>query len=510
MSTKGFSSLREVTRIVGLFGLFAVLLAVVTSKHEMYLDEVQPWLWVRYAPHLLPVIQHLRYESHPALWVVLLFAASRISSNVIAMQCVNFLLAICAAWAILSTRSLPMILRVLLIFGVSFFYTTGVLARDYMLATLLLICSARCLLAQPQRQWLAMLLLGLAINSHFLAIPVAASIFIWLYVISPDMSLASVKAKVRGRSFWVALLLEAIALVACYFTVRPAKDMSMRLGSYGGGVFDYLVLGVGRIWHYYLPINIDAGSSLRNSNLAPVAYVDLIVTILLWTVALAVLPGRRSRYFMMTSSVLWTAAAVTTVRVPLATHASFVIVSFIIALMVNGPQDRTGSWIPSYAAQPVLIILLSAQVLICAEFCINEWNKPFSAGKSVAEWLQRKGLAAHPLVVQPELPAPSVLAYTGIPTVYFPACRCSRPFVLYSVGWDSERSVTYEELQSLRSSTGKSAVVLSEWQISDADQKRLGLHLAFVSAKGWAFDNEDVFVYDAMDEDVAVTSKANQ
>jgi hypothetical protein len=510
VSNRDAFSFRERVRIFGFLGLFAVLLALVTSKHEMYLDEVQPWLWVRYAPHLLPAIEHLRYESHPGLWVVLLFAASRISSNVIVMQCVNFLLATTAAWVILSTRSLPIAIRVLIIFGVSFFYTTGVLARDYMLAALLLIAATRCLLAQPQRQWLAMLLLALAINAHFLAIPVAASIFMWFYMFSPEMNLASFKAKVKGRGFRIALSLEAIALIACYFTVRPAKDMSMRLGSYGGSAFDYLVLGVGRIWHYYLPLNIDAGASIPTSTLPAVAYADVLVTMLLWFVALSVLPGKRSRYFMITASVLWTAAAIATVHVPLATHASFVIVCYIIALLVNRPEDRTGSWLPSHAAQPVLIVLLSAQVLICAEFCVNEWYKPFSAGKSVAEWLEQERLTAHPLVVQPELPAPVVMAYTGIPTVYFPACRCSRSFVLYSRGWDSDRSVTHEELQSLQSDTGKSPVVLSEWQISDDDQRQLGLHLAFISAKGWAFNNEDVFVYDSIVEPAAHASEAKR
>jgi hypothetical protein len=497
VSTRKAYSFRELAGIFGFLSLFAVLLALITSKHEMYLDEVQPWLWVRSAHSLLPPVQHLRYESHPALWVVLLYVASRISSAVVAMQCVNFLLAVVTAWMILSVRSLPIVVRVLIVFGVSFFFTTGVLARDYMLATLFLIASARCLLAHPQRRWPAMVFLACAINSHFLAIPVAASIFIWLYLLMPEMNLASAKAKFKERGFWTALVVEAIALIVCYITVRPAKDMSMRLGLNGGSLLDYVVLGVGRIWHYYLPISVNADSSIRNSALTPVAYVDVLVTLLLWIVALSVLPGRRSRYFMITASVFWITATVATVRVPLVTHACFVIVSYIIAILVNRPEDRTGAWLPPYAADPVLLVLLAIQVSICIQYCVNEWSKPFSAGKAVAEWIEREGLTGHPLVVQPELPAPAVLAYTGIQTVYFPACQCNRPFVLYSKGWDSERSVTREELQSLETSSGKFPVVVSEWPITEDEQSQLGLHLAYTSPKGWAFNSEDVFVYTA-------------
>lgn len=485
--------------MISFLAFFAILLALVTSRHEMYLDEVQPWLFVRNAHSLLPVIQHLRYESHPALWFVLLYVASRIASSVIMMQCVNFVLAIVMALVVFSARTLPMVTRVLIVFGVSIFFVSGVLARDYMLAGLLLILATRCFLASPQRHWRGMVLIALAINSHFLAIPVAFSILVWLYLLSPEMSLSSMKSKLRERKFWASVALIVIALTACYFTVRPAKDMSMRLGFSGGSLFEYLVLGVGRVWHYFLPITLNADSSIQNGALALPAYRDALVTLCLWLVALSVLPGKRSRYFMITASVLWTGAAVATVRVPLETHSTFVIFSYVIALLVNRPEDQTGSWLPSYAAGPVLLVLLSMQVSICAVFCAKEWTSPFSAGKAVAEWLESERLTGHPLVVQSELPAPTVLAYTGIPTAYFPSCRCSRPFVLYSRGWDSERSVSREELQSLKSSTGKSPVVLSEWQITQDDQEQLGLHLAYESPKGWGFSNEDVFVYTAGD-----------
>jgi hypothetical protein len=135
-------------------------------------------------------------------------------------------------------------------------------------------------------------------------------------------------------------------------------------------------------------------------------------------------------------------------------HSSFVPVSYMIALMISQPEDTSGSWLPSYAAQPVLLAILSMRVLICAQICLKEWSSPFSAGKAVADWLESAGLAGHPLVVQPELPAPTVLAYTGAASAYFPACQCSRPYVLYSRGWNSQRGVTLPELRALKASTG--------------------------------------------------------
>jgi len=477
------------------WSIFAILLAFVTSKHELYLDEVQPWLWVRYEPNLLVSIQHLRYEAHPALWTVLLFLVSRISPNVVLMHWINYLLAIVCAWLIISPRLVPLRECVLVLFGGSFFFVAGVLARNYMLPAMLLIAAARCLLAAPKRPWIALLLLALAINAHFLAIPVVASLCIWLYWLEPEMTVRGAVAKLRDRTFWIYFASIVIALVACFLTVRPAPDVLTTENIQGATLFQYLVLGVGRIWHYLVPITLDDSSAIRNGALSIAAYRDLVVSLLLFFVSLAVLPSRRSRYFMSTASVLFIACALFTVRRPLETHLTLLVTSYIIALFMRRAEDGLGSWLPEYVGQPVLITILAMQVLICAQFALKEITHPFSAGKSVADWIEREGLAEHPLVSQPEIAAPAVLAYTGIRTVYFPACRCSRPYVLYRSGWENERRVTRSELDALRVSTGLSPILLSKWALSEDERKQMGLRLGFESPPGWGFVNEDVYVY---------------
>jgi hypothetical protein len=267
---------RENVVIYGFLGLFAITLALITSRHEMYLDEVQPWLFVRNAHSLLPVIKHLRYEAHPALWFISLFLASRIWSSVIMMQCVNFVFAVLTAWVILSARSLPIVVRVLIVFGVSVFFTTGVIARDYMLGAFLLTSATRCLLAKPSRHWRGIVFLGLAMNSHFLALPVAACIFVWLYWLEPGINWQTALAKLREAKFWFSTAFLLGALVACYLTVRPAEDIATHLDVPGGNTYAYLVLAVGRMWHYYLPLSASTSKSVQNSALALPAYTDVL------------------------------------------------------------------------------------------------------------------------------------------------------------------------------------------------------------------------------------------
>ena len=66
------------------------------------------------------------------------------------MQFVNFAFAITEAWLILSARKLHWSVRVLAIFSFFVFHNYAVVARNYMLALLLLTAAVRCLLAKAQ------------------------------------------------------------------------------------------------------------------------------------------------------------------------------------------------------------------------------------------------------------------------------------------------------------------------------------------------------------------------
>ena len=495
MQQNSNDAIRERWIIVAIWLLFAVLLAIVTSQHELFGDEVQPWLWVRYEHNLFAAMRYLRYEGHPALWTILLFALSRISANVLLLQLTNYLIAVGCAWLILSFRPLPLLLRVLVIFGGSYFFIAGVLARSYMLSGLLLVGAARCLLSNPKRHWLAMGLLALAINTHFLAIPVAAAIFICLYWLGPEMKSTAAIQRMKDRSFWLSIALLGSSLAVCYITVRPAPDIETTLDIPGASLFDYFVLGVGRLWHYFLPLSIQSSATIQQGNLSLSSFADLAISILLFVVAVSVLPSRRSRLFMITASFLWVCAAVLTVRRPLLTHATLLAIIYIIALLIRRPEDEPGAIFDDYAAQPLLITLVAVQVFGCLQLCIKEITQPFASGKAVANWIESAGLTQHPLVSQPELAALSVAAYTGAASVYFPGCQCSRPSLLYRRGWQSTRSVTPEELKALKSETGLDPVLLSGWKLSESEQNELGVRFAFKAPEGWAWDNENVDVY---------------
>jgi hypothetical protein len=479
--------------------LFGTLLALLTRKHEMYLDEAQAWLIARDSQGLSGLFHQLHYESHPAVWYLLLYLPAHVSWNIVWMQSLNFALALVFAWLVMYERRLPIVIRILLIFSPAVFSTMGLLARSYMLAGVLLIAAARCLLARRPHQPLAIVLLALAINTHFLAIPVAAGIFIWLYWLVPFSSWTAAVRRFREREFIASVAFLGFSLVICYFTIRPAADIYLpQYHVANASPFESVMLGIGRIWRYFVPSDpqnaLQAASSTMAERFLP-EFADAFVTIGIWLLAISVLPGRRSRYFMISVSVLWMLAVSATVHIPLPQHATFLTVCYAIALMMKDPGDQS-SWLPSHAVQPVLLVLLTVQLPLTALSCIEQWRQPFSGPKATAAWLQSTGLSRRPLVIQPKFLAPAILAYTELRSAYFPNCECYGSFLTYSSGWSDYRPVKLDELRRLSRETGVSPVVLSGWELPPSEVQQLNLRLRFTSPHGYAWNVENFFVYE--------------
>jgi hypothetical protein len=504
------SSSADRIAIFGFLGLYAVILALVTQKHEMYMDEAQAWLVSRDHSNIFDLIHHLRYEVHPALWYLLLYIPAHLHFPMVSAQIINYALSLAAAWMILSYRRIPLIVRVLLLYGLLFFFM-GVIARSYMLACVLLIGAARCLLAEHQRYWTAMVLLALAINTHLFAIPVAAGIFFWLAWFAPSESSKSAIEKLKEQKFWLSVGILGMALLACFFTIRPAPDISVPEYVIAHTTkIDYLLLGIGKMWGYFLPFRWEMLSSANQyvgASQARAEVLNALITICLLLLALSVLPGRRSRWFMISVSLLWMAAVWPSVHVPLQSHSTFIIMSYIIALMIGATDDHDGPWLADHFSWPLLLLLLCMQVSLCVTYSVQEWGRPFSGAKSAATWLQSSGLDQRPLIFQSGMPGPAILGYTGVASAYYASCRCRGSFLMFNSGWGDRRQTSAEELRAVHRQFNSAPILVSQWQIDNVTLERLGLRFLYASPKGWAWDNENVFIYDSVREPVADASE---
>lgn len=184
--------------------VYVILLALVSYRHSMGLDEMRAWLIARDSDSLVALFHYLRYEAHPALWYLILYIPAHLWWNAISMQVLNYVFAVAEAWLILSARKLHWLYRLLGIFSFYGFYRYGVFARSYMLAMLLLTAAVRCLLGERQHRKLAILFLVLAINVHFFAIPIAAVLALQMFCISKLTSWTDLGRLFRDRE-WLHL-----------------------------------------------------------------------------------------------------------------------------------------------------------------------------------------------------------------------------------------------------------------------------------------------------------------
>ena len=126
----------------------AVTLAFVVAgglgmlRHEMWRDELQAWLLAAESGSLPELFHNLRYEGHPALWHLVLFAVSRVTSAPWVMQVLH--LAIAAAAVFFFARNAPFSRRARALFAFGYFplFEYGVISRSYSLGLLLVLAFA--------------------------------------------------------------------------------------------------------------------------------------------------------------------------------------------------------------------------------------------------------------------------------------------------------------------------------------------------------------------------------
>jgi len=149
------SRLREVSAPSGLetalvVAAFLALGVVGLANHEMWRDELEIWLIARDSGSVGQLLQNMGTQGHPAIWYLLNFLLTRLTTNPLAMQLMN--LAIGASAVALFFRRAPfsLVQRLLFCFGYFMLFEFTVISRGYGLGLLLIF--AFCIRFQERRR----------------------------------------------------------------------------------------------------------------------------------------------------------------------------------------------------------------------------------------------------------------------------------------------------------------------------------------------------------------------
>lgn len=155
---------------------FSLTAALVLSRHEMWMDELNPWLIARDAHSLSQLRFNMRFEPHPPLWYVVLYALTRFTSDPVAMQVLHGLIATASVAVVAYCAPFRRIDIILLAFSYYFVFEFCAISRGYSLGVLFVLIA--CVLASSSRpRPIAIAIaLGLAANTSAYGLIVAIAV----------------------------------------------------------------------------------------------------------------------------------------------------------------------------------------------------------------------------------------------------------------------------------------------------------------------------------------------
>ncbi|MFL6192653.1 MAG: hypothetical protein ACJ75H_00670 [Thermoanaerobaculia bacterium] len=421
---------------------FAVLGGIGLARHEMWRDEMQAWLIPAGSASLGDLIHNLRYEGHPALWHILLWFVTRVTTRPEAMQVLH--LAISAAAVFLFARNAPFSrpVRALFAFGYFPLYEYTVISRNYGLGMLFLF-AACALFPTRRRSYLPL--------AGVLALLASSNPYAWLLALAFAGTLVlepiwdrDLRASLRLGDVLPSLLLFGAAAALAAAQMIPPPDGNFATSWY----FDLRMARVFRVLstvaRAWLPIPNPTEPTAWNTNLLWRLHngAAALIAVALMGLAVAMIGRcRRSRPAL----VLYLSGTAALLGFSYVKYAGYTrhhgahFLLLLACLWIARQQDGE--------AQPrkdrLLVLLLAVQVIAGAWVYGQDLVRPFSAAKATAGFLRDPRYAGMLTVGYTDSVTTPVVGYLGRP-FFYPQSRSLGTYVLWNQ--DRELQVPFGEL----------------------------------------------------------------
>lgn len=207
-------------------GLYIILITLISSFHEPWLDEAQAWLIARNASITDILLNIPHYEGHTPTWhlVLLPFARSGIDYE-IGIKAVSIIISSLTAGVILFKSTFPRVVRLAIPFTFFLFYQYGVISRNYCLMTLAFVLTAHFYKTRdtyPVRFVLSLVLL--AASSSYGIVISAGIACAWLLEIWNKKSLWSLISRLLSDRRLIAIMCLFIWLIILVLMILPRPD----------------------------------------------------------------------------------------------------------------------------------------------------------------------------------------------------------------------------------------------------------------------------------------------
>jgi len=414
--------------VLGAWLLVACAIAAATLRaHVMWFDEVQAWNIARASRSLTDLFANVRYEGHPALWYLVLYAVSRVTGDPRAMQVVEWCV-MCATFAVVLFRApFPRWARATAIGGYFVAFEYGVVSRNYGLGLLLLVVALAALHRAPARPGLAagvpLALLAWTSLAGALVVTVVVVAVAW-------------ERRSRPVARWAGALL-VVAAGAALTCIPPSDFASFSAGipsSPLAALTPTRVLGAATgPWRGLVPLPVQVGA--WNTNLldrfAGARVLEAVLSLVLVVlVGRALERGSVARRIWVLGAVAFFGYSLVVVQPDRAHYAGVWFVLFLACAWL-ACSERHFATSPS-APVPLVALVASVLAVQCAAtfaILVPATTHDFSSGEALAAVIARQGLARD-VVSGHDYDATTIGAYLDRPV--YSAAR--REWIRYFVG----------------------------------------------------------------------------
>jgi hypothetical protein len=447
--------------------LFLLFTGFTAYHHELWRDEMGPWLIARDSRSLFDIFHNIRYDGHPSLWYILLWPLTRLTADPESMKLVN--LAASAGAVFLIARAAPAPWWIRLAFALGYFpvYEYGAISRNYALGLLAMVAFCAVFPYRRERPYLPGVLLLLAANTSMLACLLAIAAVIMLAI--------DAVAEPSGRKEgWGGIAIGAIGIVFAVWQMIPPPDSGYAMGWHFALEPAKLALVLKKMTAAYLPLPKPGPGFWETELLGAFplyrGFSWVAAPLLLVTVSLALLRRPLALVYFLVGS-LGLLAFFYAKHVGYPRHHGFFFVCLGTALWLARsvrPVELPGMLGPvaRYSERAVAILLpaiLAVHLAGAAIAAAGEYKYTFSAAKETAAMIRERGLDRLPLIADLDITGMPVVGYLDKQSAYYP---CGDRFGSYVV-WDTGRmlhSIVWEQAPLLARKSGSPVVVLvDEW-----------------------------------------------
>jgi hypothetical protein len=435
---------------LGIFVFLIVLDVIRTLHHPMFRDEFQTYWAAVSSSSVGDLLSNIKYFAHPALLYILVWLVTRVTSDPVAMQIMQIVLAI-GVWIMVYVWSpFSRLEKILLLLSYFLFWEYFVISRSYVLIALIGFAFIALRERQPRPEFLLWLLLGLLANTHMYSA-------IWSIALAAMLAFDGVRrpsvpryVSVAGAAAYLVLLAFAIVIMKpppsydltspmVHFSIeRLDEDIYTPIGAFVPFSIGAIRQAIAFIAHPGLAEVPDFWGADPTPLFVALTHADTGHPIRLLLVFAAPIAAcwlvTRNWLLVLEFSLVYLGIVLfeNIWNFPgRATHHGVVFLAFVAAVWSARVRRPSAIWSPWLFGAILLVNACGGVLSLASEL------RPFSESYETAAWIKQNNLADAFLIGSHDAQVSTVAGYLRRP-IYYLECECFRPFGI----WDPSRRGT--------------------------------------------------------------------